>query len=41
LIVVDHQPRDGALDDSDATGGQEFALLQSDGVGVGEQGDVR
>jgi hypothetical protein len=39
-IVVDHQPRHGALDDTDATCAQVLALLRADGVGVGEQGDV-
>jgi hypothetical protein len=34
LVVVDDQPRDGALDDADATGGQVLALLRGEGVGV-------
>jgi hypothetical protein len=40
LVVVDDESRDCAVDDADATGGQAFALLGAEGVGVGEQGDV-
>ena len=40
LVVVDDESRDCAVDDADAPGGQAFALLGVDGVGVGEQGDV-
>ena len=39
-VVVDDQPRDCALDDVDATGGQALALLRAEGVAVWEQGDV-
>jgi hypothetical protein len=41
VIDVDDQPRDGALDDLDATGGQLLALLGAEDVSVWEQGDVR
>jgi hypothetical protein len=36
VIVVDHQPRDRALDDPDATGSEAFTLLRADvGAGTG------
>jgi hypothetical protein len=40
LVVADHQPRDRAFDDADATGGQVLALRWREGVRVWEQGDV-
>jgi hypothetical protein len=40
LVVSDDEPGDGALDDADATGGQQLALGRADGVGVGEHDDV-